>query len=117
MDGRVNNRTYSAIDYAGRKPKEDRIRTLSISALESIYGSEQKAFEHLAILAKNSFPHLKLLMEYAYGKPKVTKEIHNHVEQPLFPEVEYPMHKLSDATLKELIDINAEMEKESGRDY
>ena len=89
---------------------------MSISALESIYGSEQNAFEHIAILAKNSFPHLKLLMEYAYGKPKATKEIHAHVE-PLFPEVEYPMHKLSDATLKELIDINAEMEKESGRDY
>ena len=108
MDGRVNNRRHNTKDYAGRKPKEDRIRTLSISALESIYGSEQKAFEHLAVLAKNSFPHLKLLMEYAYGKPKVTKEIHNHVE-PLFPKVEFPIHKLSDAALQELSDIHDEL--------
>ena len=34
-----------------------------------------------------------------------------HVEQPLFPDVEFPVHKLSDATLQELIDIYAEMEE------
>ena len=47
-------------------------------------------------------------MEYAYGKPKVTKEIHNHVE-PLFPKVEFPIHKLSDAALQELSDIHDEL--------
>ena len=56
MDGRVNNRRHNTKDYAGRKPKEDRIRTLSISALESIHGSEQKAFEHLAIQVQHSNP-------------------------------------------------------------
>lgn len=47
---------------AGRKPKadEDRIRTLSINSLVSTFGSEEKAFEHIAGLAKDSFPHLKL---------------------------------------------------------
>ena len=61
---------------AGRKSKaiEDRIRKLSISALKSIYGSEEKAFEHIAKLARESFPHLKLLFEYAYGKPREYKE-------------------------------------------
>lgn len=73
---------------SGRKPKadEDRIRDLSIKALESIFGSEEKAFEHIAKLAKDSFPHLKLLFEYAYGKPKDSRQINAHNEQPLFPE-------------------------------
>jgi len=72
---------------AGRKPKEDedRIRGLCISAMESIYGSEEKAFEHIANLSRESFPHLKLLFEYAYGKPKDIKSIDvQNMEVPLF---------------------------------
>ena len=113
MDGRINNGGHSTKGYAGRKPKSDenRIRTLSINALETIFGSEEKAFEHIAELSKESFPHLKLLMEYAYGKPKETKHINAHVEQPLFPIDKFPVHKLSDAALQELIDIYAEMEE------
>ncbi len=77
MDGRINNGGHSTKGYAGRKPKEDedRIRTLSIKALETIYGSEEKAFGHIAELSKESFPHLKLLLEYAYGKPTIKQEI------------------------------------------
>ncbi len=52
---------------------------------EDIY-PEEKAFEHIAEQAKESFPHLKLLFEYAYGKPKESKQINAHIEQPLFPE-------------------------------
>lgn len=86
MDGRKNNGGHSTKGYAGRKPKEDenRIRTLSINALETIYGSEEKAFEHIAEQAKESFAHLKLLIEYAYGKPRITEEIIEHKEQPFF---------------------------------
>lgn len=70
MDKRKDN--GGKREGAGRKPKadEDRIRGLSISALSKTFGSEQKAFIHIADQAKQSFPHLKLLMEYAYGKPK-----------------------------------------------
>ena len=83
MDGRINNGGHSTKGYAGRKPKEDenRIRTLSINALESIYGSEEKAFEHIAELSKESYAHLKLLLEYAYGKPRITQEIIEKKEQ------------------------------------
>jgi len=85
MDGRINNGGHSTKGFAGRKPKEDenRIRTLSINALKSIYGSEEKAFEFIADLSKESFPHLKLLLEYAYGKPRITQEIIEQREQPL----------------------------------
>jgi hypothetical protein len=59
-------------DNAGRKPKadEDRIRGLAVGALVKIYGSEEQAFEHLAKMAKESFPHVNLLFAYAYGKPQ-----------------------------------------------
>ena len=37
--------------------------------MKKVFGSEQEAFEHLAKLGKNNFNQMKLLMEYAYGKP------------------------------------------------
>ena len=85
MDGRRNNGGHSTKGFAGRKPKEDenRIRTLSINALESIFGSEEKAFEHIAELSKESFPHLKILLEYAYGKPTIKQETFEQVETPI----------------------------------
>jgi|TARA_R110000803_G_C11844123_1_gene304977 hypothetical protein len=70
---------------AGRKPKsdEDRIRGLSISALSSVYGSEDGAMNHLAeqsqVGGKDGFPYLKLLLEYAYGKPKETIDLTNNI--------------------------------------
>ncbi|MCW5516153.1 hypothetical protein [Muriicola sp. Z0-33] len=87
-DGRSNNGGHSTKGYAGRKPKadEDRIRGLSINALQEVFGSEEKAFEHIASMARESFPHLKLLLEYAYGKPMESKQINTFIEQPLFPE-------------------------------
>lgn len=62
----------------GRKPKdvEDKIKTLSITALKNIFGSEQGAINHIAENAaqggKDGFPYMKLLLEYGYGKPKET---------------------------------------------
>ena len=76
---------------AGRKPKEDedRIRTLCLNAMERIYGSEEKAFEYIAKQSKESFPHLKLLFEYAYGKPKDIKKVAiENIYLPLFPDVD-----------------------------
>ena len=70
---------------AGRKSKadEDRIKTLSVNALTSVFGSEEGAFKHLASRAmddgKEAFPYLKLLLEYAYGKPKETIDMTNKI--------------------------------------
>ncbi|SKB35117.1 hypothetical protein [Maribacter arcticus] len=111
MDGRKFNGGHSTKGYAGRKPKadEDRIRTLSINSLESIFGSEEKAFEHIATKAKDSFPHLKLLLEYAYGKPKESVELETPIEQPLFTDTPFPLERLSSETLTELISVYKEM--------
>tara|TARA_R110000765_G_scaffold66328_1_gene128349 strand:- start:649 stop:1014 length:366 start_codon:yes stop_codon:yes gene_type:complete len=117
VDGRLNNGGHSTKGYAGRKPKEDedRIRGLSISALESIYGSEEKAFEYIAEKAKDSFPHLKLLFEYAYGKPKQKQdiEIATNKELPLFLDMNDRIVKgLSDSALREIITIMESCEAE-----
>lgn len=56
---------------AGRKTKaeEDKVKTISIKALTSVFGSEEKAMMFIAKEAKTSFQHLKMIIEYAYGKP------------------------------------------------
>ncbi len=38
-------------------------------------GSEKKAWEALAHMSKDWFPHLRLLWEYKYGKPKEQKDL------------------------------------------
>jgi len=73
-DGRKNN--GGARKGAGRKPKaeEDKAKALSVKAIVNEFGSEEKAFEHMANMAKTdkrkSYDYFKLLIEYAYGKPK-----------------------------------------------
>jgi hypothetical protein len=62
---------------AGRKPKrdEEKVIKLGMDAIVEVYGSQESFFIHLATNSKESFPHLKLLMEYVYGKPKEKQEI------------------------------------------
>lgn len=59
-------------DGAGRPTKvdEERVSQLAMDALIKVFGSEQKAFEHLVELGKDSFPQLNLAFAYAYGKPR-----------------------------------------------
>lgn len=56
---------------AGRKRKadEEKIRRLGETAIVSVYGSIEKYYEFIAKQSKQSFPHLKLLQEYVFGKP------------------------------------------------
>ena len=56
---------------AGRKRKadEEKIKRLGEDAIIKVYGSIEKYYEHIAKEAKQSFPHLKLLQEYVFGKP------------------------------------------------
>jgi hypothetical protein len=71
---------------AGRKSKadEDKVVKLAVDAIKIIYGSEQGYFEHLAKESKGSFPHLKLLHEYAFGKvPEVLHNINEEAEAPI----------------------------------
>ena len=49
--------------------KKERIGSFAVDAMKKVFGSEEQAFEHLAKLGKDNFNQMKLLMEYAYGKP------------------------------------------------
>lgn len=69
-DGRANN--GGARKGAGRKRKadEEKVRRLGESAIIEVYGSLKGYYIHIAKESKESYPHLKLLQEYVFGKPK-----------------------------------------------
>lgn len=84
---------------AGRpsKAKEEQVRRLGLDAINSVFGSIEDYYKHIAEESKESFPHLKLLQEYVFGKPKETVLIESEevVE-------DYDYSKLSTETIREL---------------
>ena len=61
----VRPTSSAALNDAKRK----RVGIYALNAMAKVFGSEEEAWESLAEQAKQSFPHLKLLFEYKYGKP------------------------------------------------
>ena len=68
------------------KAKKERITLYSINAIREEFGSEQEFFKHLAGQAKKSYNHLKLMMEYAYGKPE---DYQHHSPQKQAPVINF----------------------------
>ena len=78
-DGRRNNGRKQGVrnvpvvrptsSAAINNAKRNRIGIYALNAMSKVFGSEEEAWESLAEQAKQSFPHLKLLFEYKYGKP------------------------------------------------
>jgi hypothetical protein len=99
MDGRKNN--GGARKGAGRKSKakEEQVRKLGIDAIVKVYGSIEDYYQHIAKESKESFPHLKLLQEYVFGKPKDIVVIEGTEEDIL------DYSKLSDKALKEIAEL------------
>lgn len=77
VDGRKSNGGHSTKGRAGRPPKvtEKKLRGFAVSAIKKAYGSEEKMWLEVAKQAKESFPHMKMLLEFTYGKPKEQKEV------------------------------------------
>jgi uncharacterized membrane protein (UPF0182 family) len=75
----MENKHGGARAGAGRKTKanEEQVRRLGLDAIETVYGSIEKYYIHIATESKESFPHLKLLQEYVFGKPKEVIEVIN----------------------------------------
>lgn len=105
MDLRKNN--GGARKGAGRKPKakEEQVRRLGLDAIDKVYGSVEKYYEFIAKESKDSFPHLKLLQEYVFGKPKEIISIENDNED------DFDYSKLSDKTLKEIAGLEHKSEQ------
>ena len=77
-DGRANNGALKGVYRGqGRPPKarEKKLGNYALGAMKKVFGSEEKAWLELAKQAKDSFPHMRLLWEYKYGKPKELKEL------------------------------------------
>lgn len=57
---------------SGRKSKADELHLSAYAkdAIRAKFGSEQEFWEHIAGKSKESIQHLKLLVEYAFGKPE-----------------------------------------------
>ena len=68
-DGRKNN---GGNKNAGRKPKAEELKAAKygLDAITKIYGSVDKYWQFIAKESKESYPHLKLIHEYIYGKAK-----------------------------------------------
>lgn len=89
---------------AGRKSKvdEEKVRRLGETAIIKIYGSIELYYEHIAKEAKVSFPHLKLLQEYVFGKPKERVVVE---DEDL--EDDFDVSSLSDEELEVITRIHA----------
>lgn len=83
-----------------KKADEEKVRRLGINAIIETYGSVQEYYNYIAKQSKESFPHLKLLQEYVFGKPKETIEIEQNTED----DIDYS--KISDNALNELINAH-----------
>jgi uncharacterized membrane protein (UPF0182 family) len=94
----MENKHGGARNGAGRKTKanEEQVRRLGLDAIENVYGSIEKYYIHIAKESQDSFPHLKLLQEYVFGKPKEVIEVIKDDED----EVNYK--KLTIETLRDL---------------
>lgn len=81
MDGRRNNGGHSTKGRAGRKSKAEELKVLErgVSAIEQVYGTQEQFWAHIAKQSKDSLQHLKILLEYVYGKPKQIQDITHNV--------------------------------------
>ena len=112
-DGRKNNGAKKGENRGqGRKTKasEEQVRRLGLDAIENVYGSIEKYYIHIAKESMESFPHLKLLQEYVFGKPKEVIEVISEEEEDL------DYKTLTTETLRELANLtyNKSNESESG---
>ena len=102
-DGRANNGALKGVSRGqGRPPKarEKKLGNYALGAMKKVFGSEEKAWLELAKQSKDSFPHMRLLWEYKYGKPKELKELN------VKTEVNIPIINFADK--EKTIDIESE---------
>jgi len=102
-DGRANNGALKGVSRGqGRPPKarEKKLGNYALGAMKKVFGSEEKAWLELAKQSKDSFPHMRLLWEYKYGKPKELKELN------VKTEVNIPIINFADK--EKTIDVESE---------
>ena len=118
-DGRKNNKRLEPkpistikklVPARQNKAKRDRISSYATNAMKEVFGSEKEAFKHLAELGKKNFTHMKLLMEYAYGKPSDSINDSNNSKKVQVPVINFFNNKESKIQ-DDVIDITPEDEQ------
>ena len=89
------------------KAKKDRIASYAVSAMKEVFGSEKDAFIHMAELAKKNFNQMKLLMEYAYGKPSDSINSDSKKKAKSAPTINFVMNN-QQPQIDNTIDIDQE---------
>jgi hypothetical protein len=89
------------------KAKKDRIASYAVSAMKEVFGSEKDAFIHMAELAKKNFNQMKLLMEYAYGKPSDSINSDSKKKAKSAPTINFVMNN-QQPQIDNTIDIETE---------
>ena len=87
MDKRKNNGAKKGVYQGqGRKPKAEEISLIKLGtdAIVKEYGSVERYWQFIANQSKTSFPHMKMLQEYVYGKPKEHVTIEGDTVKPSF---------------------------------
>lgn len=71
-DGRRHNGGHSTKGVAGRKSKAEELKVSAYAtdAIIAEYGSIEAFWEFLASQSRESKDHLKMIIEYAFGKPQ-----------------------------------------------
>jgi hypothetical protein len=118
-DGRKNNKRLEPkpistikklVPARQNKAKRDRISSYATNAMKEVFGSEKEAFKHLAELGKKNFTHMKLLMEYAYGKPSDSINDNNNSKKVQVPVINFFNNKESQIQ-DDVIDVTPEDEQ------
>lgn len=91
------------------KAKKERISSYAVSAMKEVFGSEKDAFIHMAELAKKNFNQMKLLMEYAYGKPSDSINSDSGKKTNNAPTINFVMNNQT-PQIENTIDISEEEE-------
>lgn len=91
------------------KAKKDRVASYAISAMKQVFGSEKEAFAHMAELAKTNFNQMKLLMEYAYGKPSDSISADSSRKTKNAPTINFVMNNQT-PQIEQTIDVTEEEE-------
>ncbi len=91
------------------KAKKERIASYAVSAMKDVFGSEKEAFVHMAELAKKNFNQMKLLMEYAYGKPSDSINSDSGKKTKQAPQINFVVNN-ANPQIERTIDISEEDE-------
>ena len=84
LEGNVTNKPARM-----NEAKKKQISNYAVNAMKKVFGSEQEAMEALAEFGKKgSLGHMKLLMEYGFGKPNEMNES-GGTKKPVAPVINF----------------------------